>query len=78
MAADSRIGMHCLLKDISIHGVLLDSIIEGTLHEKKRLREMFAHGMRSGAIKPLVRQVFGPDQVEKAFRYNNHIVSFLV
>ncbi|XP_059474548.1 fatty acid synthase-like [Neocloeon triangulifer] len=69
MAADSAIGMHCLLKDISIHGVLLDSIIEGTLYEKKRLREMFAHGMRSGAIKPLVRQVFGPDQVEKAFRF---------
>jgi fatty acid synthase, animal type len=68
MASDSRIGMHCFLKDISVHGVLLDSIIEGTLHEKKRLREMFAHGMRSGAIKPLVRQVFGPDQVEKAFR----------
>ncbi|XP_065336360.1 fatty acid synthase-like [Cloeon dipterum] len=69
MAADSPLGMHCFLKDISVHGVLLDSIIEGTLYEKKRLREMFAHGMRSGAIKPLARQVFGPNQVEKAFRF---------
>jgi fatty acid synthase len=68
MAADSPLGMVAFLKDIGVHGVLLDSIIDGSEQDKRRLHDVLTHGIRSGAVKPLIRQVFGPHQIESAYR----------
>ncbi|XP_026672126.1 fatty acid synthase-like isoform X1 [Ceratina calcarata] len=72
LAANNKLGMEIFLKEISFHGVLLDSMIAGispVLQEEmynfinKQLKD------RAKAIKPIVRKTFQKDQLEEAFRY---------
>lgn len=61
--------MEVFLKEISFHGVMLDSLCECSDEIKKTFQKRVQEIIDSGAVKPLVRTVFEYDQVEQAFRY---------
>ncbi|XP_046739716.1 fatty acid synthase-like [Diprion similis] len=69
LAANNPLSMETFLKGISFHGIMLDNILTGFPEVKNTVREMLTEGIRSGAVKPLVRTVFAMDQVEEALRY---------
>lgn len=73
--------MEVFLKEISFHGVMLDTLFDSPKEWKKKLQRQVQEGIDSGAIKPLVRTVFEDDQVEQAFRYmaaGKHIGKVLI
>lgn len=61
--------MEVFLKEISFHGVMLDTLFESPAEWKIGLKRQVQEFIDCGAIKPLVRVVFEKDQVEQAFRY---------
>jgi fatty acid synthase len=61
-------GMEIFLKETSFHGVMLDYLFNSTSEKKRQLRDIISEGIKSGAVKPLVRTVFSEDKVEQAFR----------
>lgn len=63
------LGMEVFLKEISFHGVMLDTLFDSPIIWKQELQSYVQTYIDSGAIKPLVRTVFEADQVEQAFRY---------
>jgi fatty acid synthase len=67
-----HIGMEMFLKETSFHGVMLDYLFSATSEKKKVLRDIIFEGIKSGAIKPLVRNVFTEDEIEEAFRYKDY------
>ncbi|XP_046415450.1 fatty acid synthase-like isoform X1 [Neodiprion fabricii] len=69
LAANNPLGMEAFLKGISFHGILLDKIFTASSETKKKLVAMVDDGIKTGAVKPLVRTVFLMDQIEAAFRY---------
>jgi fatty acid synthase len=76
-SASRHIGMEIFLKETSFHGIMLDFLFCSTSEKKKVLRDIVAEGIESGAVKPLIRNVFAESEVEQAFRYKEHF-HFLV
>lgn len=73
--------MEVFLKEISFHGVMLDTLFESPKEWKQGLQKQVQSFIDCGAIKPLVRTVFESDQVEQAFRYmgaGKHIGKVLI
>jgi len=73
--------MELFLKEISFHGVMLDTLFDSTNEWKQIFQRQVQEKIDSGAIKPLVRTVFEGDQVEQAFRYmaaGKHIGKVLI
>jgi fatty acid synthase len=73
--------MEVFLKEISFHGVMLDTLFDSPDEWKVALQRQVQENIDSGAIKPLVRTVFESDQVEQAFRYmaaGKHIGKVLI
>ena len=69
LLANTSLGMMIFLKEVSIHGILLDNIFEATIKEKAQLNKLVADGIKNNVIKPLNRTVFEKDDIEAAFRY---------
>ena len=63
------IGMEHFLKEISFHGVMLDNLFYASYKWQKELNDLLSDHISRGAVKPLIRTVFGADEVEAAFRY---------
>lgn len=61
--------MELFLKEISFHGVMLDTLFVSSPKLKYSLQCLVQEHIKIGAIKPLVRTVFECDQIEQAFRY---------
>ena len=55
LTANNPLGMECFLREVSFHGIMVNHTIEGSQEEKKDLHKYLYEGMRSGAIKPLIR-----------------------
>lgn len=73
--------MEVFLKEISFHGVMLDSLFDSPPEWKMSLQRAVQGGIDNGAIKPLIRTVFEEDQIEHAFRYmaaGKHIGKVLI
>jgi len=73
--------MEVFLKEISFHGVMLDTLMESPKGWKLKLKHQIQEHIDSGAIKPLIRTVFESDQIEQAFRYmgaGKHIGKVLI
>ncbi|KAG7203853.1 hypothetical protein KM043_017907 [Ampulex compressa] len=68
-AANNSIGMQLFLKEISLHGIMLDNMIKMKSEDKFILNRMFSEGILKGAIKPLINTVFKRDEIELAIRY---------
>ncbi|PNF15230.1 hypothetical protein B7P43_G14038, partial [Cryptotermes secundus] len=69
---NKQLGMEIFLKETSFHGVMLDFLFSASSEKKKVLCDLIVEGIKSGAVKPLVRNVFAEDEVEQAFRYNEY------
>ncbi|XP_018362103.1 PREDICTED: fatty acid synthase [Trachymyrmex cornetzi] len=77
LAANNSLGMMIFLKEVSFHGVMFDHLLSSSFglkdekleEEKAELHNLVNEGLKSGAIKPLVRKVFEKDELEMAFRY---------
>lgn len=73
--------MELFLKDISFHGVMLDTLFGSSVNIKHALQLLIQDHINLGAIKPLVRTVFECDQIEQGFRYmavGKHIGKVLI
>lgn len=55
LAANNPLGMECFLKEVSFHGIMLDSLFSAKADQKRMLRDIMAPGLKNGAVKPLVR-----------------------
>jgi hypothetical protein len=71
-SASQHTGMEIFLKETSFHGVMLDCLFSATSEKKKVLHDLILEGIKSGAVKPLVRNVFTEDEIEQAFRYKEY------
>ncbi|XP_023313671.1 fatty acid synthase-like [Trichogramma pretiosum] len=69
LSANNPLGMQAFLKEISFHGVMLDAVFVREKEDKQVVQKLLEQGLKSGAVKPLVRTVFEKDQIEEAFRY---------
>ena len=69
------------LKNISFHGILLDSLFEGDNSDWLVVSQLLHAGIQSGEVRPLQTTVFPRGKVEKAFRFmakGSHIGKVLV
>ena len=62
-------GMSLFLRNISVHGVTLDALLDESNTEWPQVAALFSDGIKKGVIKPMQRTVFGSDHLEEAFRY---------
>ncbi|XP_061706492.1 fatty acid synthase-like [Cydia pomonella] len=71
LSANSALGMAVLLKNATVHGVLLDALFgEAADHtEKAEMMQCVKIGIATGAVRPLPTIVYANDQLEQAFRY---------
>ncbi|XP_050353705.1 fatty acid synthase-like [Nymphalis io] len=66
---NTLIGMYFFLKEISFHGIMLDSIFAQSYEFRKTLQRLLLSGIESGAVRPLTHCTFEKNQLETAFRY---------
>ncbi|XP_077295534.1 fatty acid synthase-like [Arctopsyche grandis] len=66
---NTNIGMQFLLKDASIHGIMLDFLFEKVSNSRRELNNLVYEGIKNGSVKPLCRVIFNKDEIEKCFRY---------
>lgn len=75
MQMNSNIGMFAFLKNISFHGVCLDSYFAAGFDSpdlkkfNKTMISILYDGIKRGVVKPIQRTLFKWNQVEEAFRY---------
>ena len=62
-------GMAIFLKNISFHGILLDSLFEEGNSEWNTVSTLLAQGIKEGAVRPLNTTVFDREDIEGAFRF---------
>ncbi|CAB3400922.1 unnamed protein product [Caenorhabditis bovis] len=72
LAQNSSLGMSKLLDNVSVHGILLDSIMDptvGDIEEWKEVAKLLEQGIKSGVVQPLHSHIFTSDKAEEAFRF---------
>nr|WLV27769.1 fatty acid synthase [Panonychus citri] len=76
LSQNNPIGMAAFLKNIGFHGILLDSLFTGgktpatsLIAQKQMVAQLVKEGIKTGAVKPLNRTVFGVNEAESAFRF---------
>ncbi|CAK9300196.1 unnamed protein product [Gordionus sp. m RMFG-2023] len=69
LSNNSSLGMAIFLKNVSFHGILLDSLFESDNDDWKLVHDMVDKGIKTGVVKPLDSMIFTPDKIEEAFRY---------
>ncbi|WKY15735.1 hypothetical protein Q1695_000877 [Nippostrongylus brasiliensis] len=72
LAQNSSLGMSKLLDNVSIHGILLDAIMDptvGDIEEWKEVAALLEQGIKSGVVQPLPASLFPADKAEDAFRF---------
>ncbi|XP_025783452.1 fatty acid synthase [Puma concolor] len=63
------LGMAVFLKNVTFHGVLLDSLMDEGGNSWQEVAALLKAGIRDGVVQPLKCTVFPKDRVEDAFRY---------
>lgn len=69
LCPSSRTGMAIFLKNVTFHGILLDSLFEEASANWQEVAALLQAGIRAGVVQPLQCTVFPKDQVEDAFRH---------
>ncbi|KAK9502678.1 hypothetical protein O3M35_011399 [Rhynocoris fuscipes] len=71
LSNNTPLGMSILLKNTTVHGILLDSLFEATCEseEKMEVVRLLKDGIASGAVRPLPATTFSHQQIEQSFRY---------
>ncbi|XP_046832934.1 fatty acid synthase-like isoform X1 [Vespa crabro] len=81
LAADNPLNIDVFTKEISFHAVMLDQIIVTKDGIRNEISSRVNKLLKENAIKPIVRTIFGKDQIEKAFRFmaaGKHIGKVLI
>lgn len=61
--------MAIFLKNVTFHGILLDSLFDEASSEWREVAGLLQAGIRDGVVQPLKCTTFPKHQVEDAFRY---------
>uniref|UniRef100_A0A8B9BZ50 Fatty acid synthase n=1 Tax=Anser brachyrhynchus TaxID=132585 RepID=A0A8B9BZ50_9AVES len=69
LSNNSQLGMALFLKNVSFHGILLDSIFGEANEEWELVSKLLTKGIENGVVKPLRSTVFSKEEVEAAFRF---------
>ncbi|CAL1296657.1 unnamed protein product [Larinioides sclopetarius] len=72
LSNNTSLGMAIFLKNISFHGILLDTLFENdsySLKAKKKIRQLLKDGIATGTVKPLNSILYEHDEAEQAFRF---------
>ncbi|XP_040386345.1 fatty acid synthase [Cygnus olor] len=69
LSNNSQLGMALFLKNVSFHGILLDSIFGEANKEWELVSKLLTKGIENGVVKPLRSTVFNKEEVEAAFRF---------
>lgn len=69
MNNNTAMGMSVLLKNTTVHGILLDSVMFGNDEIMAKVGSLVEEGIKSGVVCPLPVTVFNENQVEQAFRF---------
>ena len=69
LAKNTGLGMEVLLKNVAIHGILLDSLFDGNGNDWEEVATCLLKGLKSGVVQPLKMTVFDKYKVEDAFRF---------
>ncbi|CAH1399526.1 unnamed protein product [Nezara viridula] len=71
LSNNSPLGMSILLKNTTVHGILLDALMGKGSHnlEKVEVAKLMREGIKSGAVKPLPHTTFNRDELEQSFRF---------
>ena len=73
--------MSAFLKNITFHGILLDSLFDADNHDLQLVSRCMTEGIKSGVVQPLRTTVFEKTEVEDAFRFmasGKHIGKVLI
>ena len=72
LAQNSSLGMSKLLDNVSVHGILLDAIMDptvGDFNEWKEVAKLLEAGIKNNVVQPLPANTFPADKAEEAFRF---------
>ncbi|KAI0219797.1 Fatty acid synthase [Lamellibrachia satsuma] len=69
LSNDSQLGMAIFLRNVTIHGVLLDTLFEEDNSDWGTVAALLSEGIADGAVLPLNTTVFDKGDIEEAFRY---------
>jgi fatty acid synthase len=84
LSQNSPLGMAHLLKNTTIHGILLDAIMDQSIGNKEdwlEVARLLEEGIKSGVVQPLQGNIFSHDKAEEAFRFmsaGKHIGKVLI
>ena len=73
--------MSVFLKNITFHGILMDSLFDAKNSDLDIVSRCMMEGIKSGMVQPLQSTVFDKDSIEGAFRYmagGKHIGKVLI
>ncbi|XP_061709202.1 fatty acid synthase-like isoform X2 [Cydia pomonella] len=70
LSANMPFGMSVLLKNITVHGILLDALLDERCDhpDKAEVSNCITEGIATGAVRPLHATVYSYNQLEQAFR----------
>lgn len=63
------LGMAIFLKNVSFHGILLDSLFDGDNAEWDEVRSLVSQGIEAGVVRPLPYSSYQKYEMEEAFRF---------
>ncbi|XP_075724817.1 fatty acid synthase-like isoform X2 [Rhipicephalus microplus] len=69
---NSSLGMSVFLKNVSFHGIMLDSLLgddPSAMEDWRRVADLLVEGIASGVVRPLDAIRFTRDHAEEAFRF---------
>ena len=61
--------MAVFLKNVSFHGILLDSLFDGENAEWDEVKTLVSQGIESGVVRPLPFSSYQKYEIEEAFRF---------
>ena len=69
LANNTDLGMAIFLKNVTFHGILLDSLFTGSNRDWAEVSRLVSDGLAAGVVRPLNATVFERRDVEAAFRH---------
>jgi len=67
---NSNLGMNVFMKNITVHGILVDSLFNPLNDDWFVTYDLMKQGIENGSVQPLPATVFPPDRIEEAFRWD--------
>nr|XP_050849711.1 fatty acid synthase-like [Vespula vulgaris] len=81
IVANNSLNMEFFAKGISFHAIMLDKIINTSSKIQMEISSILNRLIKENGVKPIIRTVFGKDQIETVFRFmaaGKHIGKVLI